>query len=265
MLTYCNFSTFPISVDVPAGNSVIKDFFNDSADSYNLAVNPTFRQPIFRKEDITARICGSVALGPAVVLGVSTKEFGVTASARLDLPRVDLCVALAQSEQLPMNRILLLSNRDHQTLIVNAPMGVLSQRHFSCPPHSGSASEHPLSTWSVSSRRPLLLHLKHYTKRGRSNKCVSVSVAAVTKVIRSSPLVRQQTEANQSLAPFRFQLTVPLAVTALLVNMIVQVLRLCLAVSLVATLLCSVSTPPDGHVAMVNRVSYLRELFVLGE
>jgi hypothetical protein len=54
-----------------------------------------FGKPIFDRNEAEAEVCGSIAFGPAFSLTVGyNDDTSISARARLDLPRVELCANL---------------------------------------------------------------------------------------------------------------------------------------------------------------------------
>jgi hypothetical protein len=93
------YRTFPFTVDAPANKSVSKNFFDDDSGNYDLAQSMAidFGKPIFDPNEVEAAVCGSVALGPALALKAQWKDdISISAMARLDLPRVELCANLTR-------------------------------------------------------------------------------------------------------------------------------------------------------------------------
>lgn len=89
--------TVPFTIDSPKGSAAWKNFFGDSGSTLNLT--PDVKAPILNKKDAEAKICTAVAIGPSASLSLVHKDFpsvDMSIGARLDLPRVSLCAALAQ-------------------------------------------------------------------------------------------------------------------------------------------------------------------------
>jgi hypothetical protein len=100
--------TFPFTVDAPANKSVSKNFFYDDSGNYDLAQSMAidFGKPIFDPNEVEAEVCGSVALGPALSLTAQWKDdMSISAMARLDLPRVELCANLTRGLFSPITTI----------------------------------------------------------------------------------------------------------------------------------------------------------------
>jgi hypothetical protein len=91
--------TLPCTVDTPKNKDVYKDFFDDDSGIYDLAQSMTydFKKPIFDPNEVVAEVCGSVAFGPALALAAQYKDdASLSAMARLDLPKVELCANLTR-------------------------------------------------------------------------------------------------------------------------------------------------------------------------
>jgi hypothetical protein len=89
--------TVPFTVDTPQGSAAWKNFFGDGGSTLDLTSN--VKTPIVNKEDAEAKICAAIAIGPSAALALTHSSFpsvDMSIGARLDLPRVSLCTALAQ-------------------------------------------------------------------------------------------------------------------------------------------------------------------------
>ncbi|KAH4250534.1 hypothetical protein HBI04_206270 [Parastagonospora nodorum] len=89
----------PATVGVAKYGQLEKDFLGDGLSTGNLTKSATVQigTPVFATKKL--EICGFIALGPAVEFRASLNEVNASISvfARLDLPRVNFCAALAQN------------------------------------------------------------------------------------------------------------------------------------------------------------------------
>ncbi|RMZ88074.1 hypothetical protein DV736_g4689, partial [Chaetothyriales sp. CBS 134916] len=89
--------TVPFTIDSPEGSAAWKNFFDGGGNTLDL--KPVVKAPILNKEDAEGNICAAVAIGPSASLNLSHGSFPsvqMSIGARLDLPRVSICAALAQ-------------------------------------------------------------------------------------------------------------------------------------------------------------------------